>query len=91
MRAAILAASQARYIFFCYFACKNRSVGAAILAEKVFLSNTFLIIFAFLITKLAMLGQQLVILVVYTYFRFFACKKCNMGVTIPVSLVKIVI
>ena len=53
MEAIVRAISQAYYMYiFYFFTCKNYSLGIAMLATKTLLSETFLAIFAFSITKI---------------------------------------
>lgn len=51
-------------------------------AAKIFLSNIFFVIFAF---SIIMQGQQLVRLIVYTYFHFFVYKSCNAKAVIQIA------
>ena len=44
-------------MYFHFFTCKNRNTEVAIQVAKALLSNIFFAIFAFLIAKIAMLGQ----------------------------------
>lgn len=60
------------------------------LVAKTLLSNIYLVTFAFLITKITMLGQQLVRPVICICYHFSACKNCNLRAIMPVQLVKIV-
>lgn len=68
---------------FCFFAHKNCSTRAVILVARTLLSKIFLVVFAFLIAKIVMQGQQLCKASYLYLFLFFAYKNCNAGVALP--------
>ena len=76
---------------FCFFACKNSNVGAAILGAGMLaavLGRLYIPIFAFPLVKIITCGQlcqQLVRPIARICFRFFAHKNYNAEVAILVK------
>ena len=62
--------------FFVYKNC-NKKAAANVPVAKTFLSNIFFTVFAFLIAKIVIWGQQVIKLVIHTCFCFLPYKNCN--------------